>query len=864
MKDIKKYIIIIFIIAILLLVINGESVYGYTYTNASYALQIINKIPSTVTVDLKEIEFEKAEGAIKTKLNEILSAYDADFDVVLNSSSGSIKKARVLLYYNNSSRNYSMPKNISVNYSNSESYNEADKNYVNEQTKNLSLSVEYKYDVSANGTSSAYSTWNSDVKINWDSIHNIASVKAVGVFIPKSTAPSSNVNYALNFDMNSSKNYYVYLFKNDVCYKVMQGNVKYMPVITIPDSIKETDEAYIEKASPIILNMLKQAVKDEYTDGRDKIKYSCSPIIKNVNRKSEISLDFTVNYDIERTSMLDSSKSTETGGVFYVRIAKNGEYRAKTIPTILGIEIIMKNSKPYVKMKFNIVQNRTGSNETILSSNLPKVFLVKEGNNINIDTNIQKDATEKDVYYFEIDAEKLYSKSYGEYTIVVKHTDKNNKYPQENIVIKNSISKKEAQNGTLIYLKDNKLRIDKLTTLTFDSNAVEELCGSNKFEEVKLENIKYYSKTDKTVTFTDEQIENVKYLNIGKELYTEKDLNNLKVFKNVEYILVDLYSINKAYSADYITEYSRYLQFIATNFENIKGLMLSFENEKTFNLDKIEGFKYIASLSNLEILKINKSYKVPAHIGSVSASDFESVNMMLNEKFDMNYLRNLQQLKKLSLIDVKIKNDDISPIVMNSKLEDVTIDCFYTSKILDITVINSLKNLKSFVIDTNNRNININVNTKNYIMPFNYIKSLDLLNNSLVDERGPIDLQHDIVYPTLKVTGGTLSEDEKAVIFPVSAKKGDTVNLNYGMANIIITYMGEDYKYPDGSYVLGDVNSDGKVDVNDAILILKKITGKTTLTASQIGAADVTKDTKVDVQDAILILKYIVGKIKSF
>ena len=207
MKDIKKYIIIIFIIAILLLVINGESVYGYTYTNASYALQIINKIPSTVTVDLKEIEFEKAEGAIKTKLNEILSAYDADFDVVLNSSSGSIKKARVLLYYNNSSRNYSMPKNINVNYSNSESYNEADKNYVNEQTKNLSLSVEYKYDVSANGTSSAYSTWNSDVKINWDSIHNIASVKAVGVFIPKSTAPSSNVNYALNFDMNSSKNY---------------------------------------------------------------------------------------------------------------------------------------------------------------------------------------------------------------------------------------------------------------------------------------------------------------------------------------------------------------------------------------------------------------------------------------------------------------------------------------------------------------------------------------------------------------------------------------------------------------------------------------------------------------------------------
>ncbi|MBR1884736.1 MAG: hypothetical protein IJ809_07460 [Clostridia bacterium] len=63
---------------------------------------------------------------------------------------------------------------------------------------------------------------------------------------------------------------------------------------------------------------------------------------------------------------------------------------------------------------------------------------------------------------------------------------------------------------------------------------------------------------------------------------------------------------------------------------------------------------------------------------------------------------------------------------------------------------------------------------------------------------------------------------------------------------------------------LGDVDGNNKIDVNDAIMILKHITGKTKLIAAQFTAADVTKDSKVDVQDAITILKYIVGKIKSF
>ncbi len=65
-------------------------------------------------------------------------------------------------------------------------------------------------------------------------------------------------------------------------------------------------------------------------------------------------------------------------------------------------------------------------------------------------------------------------------------------------------------------------------------------------------------------------------------------------------------------------------------------------------------------------------------------------------------------------------------------------------------------------------------------------------------------------------------------------------------------------------YTPGDVNEDGKVDVGDAILVLRSIVGLTSLEENQFYAADVNGDGNVDVSDAILILRYIVGLISEF
>ena len=66
-----------------------------------------------------------------------------------------------------------------------------------------------------------------------------------------------------------------------------------------------------------------------------------------------------------------------------------------------------------------------------------------------------------------------------------------------------------------------------------------------------------------------------------------------------------------------------------------------------------------------------------------------------------------------------------------------------------------------------------------------------------------------------------------------------------------------------GILLLGDINEDGKINVSDAILILRHIVGLTTLVGNELIAADVNHDFEINVSDAILILRYIVGLVPS-
>lgn len=67
----------------------------------------------------------------------------------------------------------------------------------------------------------------------------------------------------------------------------------------------------------------------------------------------------------------------------------------------------------------------------------------------------------------------------------------------------------------------------------------------------------------------------------------------------------------------------------------------------------------------------------------------------------------------------------------------------------------------------------------------------------------------------------------------------------------------------ESSIIMGDVNSDGYIRVDDVTLILKYVVCTESLNALQIKAADVDGDGKINVKDATLIQKYIAGMISG-
>lgn len=67
-----------------------------------------------------------------------------------------------------------------------------------------------------------------------------------------------------------------------------------------------------------------------------------------------------------------------------------------------------------------------------------------------------------------------------------------------------------------------------------------------------------------------------------------------------------------------------------------------------------------------------------------------------------------------------------------------------------------------------------------------------------------------------------------------------------------------------GKQALGDVNNDGSVTAEDALMALQAATEKISLTAAQEAAADVDGETGVSSTDALMILQYATQKITSF
>ncbi|MBW3625142.1 MAG: PQQ-dependent sugar dehydrogenase [Armatimonadetes bacterium] len=80
----------------------------------------------------------------------------------------------------------------------------------------------------------------------------------------------------------------------------------------------------------------------------------------------------------------------------------------------------------------------------------------------------------------------------------------------------------------------------------------------------------------------------------------------------------------------------------------------------------------------------------------------------------------------------------------------------------------------------------------------------------------------------------------------------------------VLSFNGRVYRLANQDNLKGDVTRDERVNVTDAILVLRSSVGNATLTSIQRTLGNVNGDANVDVSDAVLILQHAVGIITQF
>jgi hypothetical protein len=89
----------------------------------------------------------------------------------------------------------------------------------------------------------------------------------------------------------------------------------------------------------------------------------------------------------------------------------------------------------------------------------------------------------------------------------------------------------------------------------------------------------------------------------------------------------------------------------------------------------------------------------------------------------------------------------------------------------------------------------------------------------------------------------------------VTSTAGDYFVMNSAVSTVVIT---------EGNRVLGDVSGDDKINLVDALFVIRYVNNVKTFSSVEKTAADVNKDGTVDLVDALLIIKYYNGEVKSF
>ena len=260
MKRIKTSVKLLLVFGFILL---GISIFGTTKVNAAVNTDTLNSaLPDEVTLDITEVEYEKAQDMLIQKVKDIFKEKNFDYEGlninVLGTDNVYLGKDyfhtfTVYLYNQDGSTHYTS-KEIKLTYSNTKNYNSADEKAV----KSIKLPNKPEYFVldfnkysELIAENNAYDTTMKLISEYYQNQYNDPTVKFIASTGLGDWAP-------MLFD---TENLQIAIFKNGVLYDVRSvGTACAICEIIIPDNVGNSETDYINYAKPLIEKVTKKTV----------------------------------------------------------------------------------------------------------------------------------------------------------------------------------------------------------------------------------------------------------------------------------------------------------------------------------------------------------------------------------------------------------------------------------------------------------------------------------------------------------------------------------------------------------------------------------------------------------------------------
>lgn len=366
--------------------------------------------------------------------------------------------------------------------------------------------------------------------------------------------------------------------------------------------------------------------------------------------------------------------------------------------------------------------------------------------------------------------------------------------------------------------------------------------------------------------------------------------------KNDDASLKNLKIENHSLNEDFSSSQLAYTATVSNEVSQIKVLATP-NDEKAFasgggDLDLHYGTNYFNILVTSEDGKQTKTYKLNVY----REYEFTTTKYIYNKEENYLYTRNdyepevikanLEKLSnnltynvKYNKLSIKYVNEELKNInIVNFQINNYLIDGkiylnsgLTYSQLLDKIVLN---NVNVTVTDQNNQviksgqikegyklnvyySINQNQLLESYDVVLEYLSFSDKLvidsTNKIIKKINPNTTYGDIM--KLIETNGNMTlikSDGNQANSSEIVKTGDTIKINTGSEETTYTIS-----------VLGDLNGDGQITINDVAKLYGYIKNKITLDETTMSAGELTDDGSINVNDVAKLYGYVKGKVTT-